>query len=325
MTDGHIVQTLVEYHVASNRRLWAHIVEHLTDAQFVEDVGYAHGSLRNQIVHVAVTDRYWLHDVQVKPVTGLNPEDYPTRESFTSVFEEIEDALLQYVRSLNGPDFEVTPQGLTLSRGEALAHVVNHGTDHRAQILSMLHGLGAPTFEQDLGQFLHDGRMLSKEQVLDLITFRRGQWKEALAGVPQQRLEELVLGQWSIKDVVAHITWHDREMLGVLRTRKLAGSPWWDLPLEERNRRIHEQLRDQPLAQVLREHDEVHEQLLVELERLEDEDLNDGARIEGMIPGADLGGVLEENTWGHYLVHTESLWESLGWGPSAAGVERAGA
>ncbi len=32
---------------------------------------------------------------------------------------------------------------------EILAHVVNHTTDHRAQMLRLLYDLGAPTFEQD--------------------------------------------------------------------------------------------------------------------------------------------------------------------------------
>ncbi|MBE2271224.1 MAG: hypothetical protein IAE80_23520, partial [Anaerolinea sp.] len=31
-----------------------------------------------------------------------------------------------------------------------MLHVVNHGTDHRAQVLAMLHSLGAPTFAQDM-------------------------------------------------------------------------------------------------------------------------------------------------------------------------------
>jgi uncharacterized damage-inducible protein DinB len=33
---------------------------------------------------------------------------------------------------------------------QVLSHLVNHGTDHRAQVLRALHELGAPTFSQDL-------------------------------------------------------------------------------------------------------------------------------------------------------------------------------
>ena len=32
---------------------------------------------------------------------------------------------------------------------EVITQLINHGTDHRAQMLRMLGDLGAPTFEQD--------------------------------------------------------------------------------------------------------------------------------------------------------------------------------
>ena len=35
-------------------------------------------------------------------------------------------------------------------RWQALLHLVNHGTDHRATVLERLHALGVPTFDQDL-------------------------------------------------------------------------------------------------------------------------------------------------------------------------------
>jgi uncharacterized damage-inducible protein DinB len=37
---------------------------------------------------------------------------------------------------------------------QVFAHVANHGTDHRAQILRLLHDLGAPTFSQDFMIYL---------------------------------------------------------------------------------------------------------------------------------------------------------------------------
>jgi uncharacterized damage-inducible protein DinB len=307
----NIIHTMVEYHVASNRRLWHHLMEHVTDEQFTQALGYSHGSIRHQIVHLAQTDRYWLHDIQAKLVTGLTPADYPTRQSFTTIWEGIEQALLAYVQSLTAADLEEVPAGLVETRWQALVHVVNHGTDHRAQILSMLHSLGAPTYGQDLADYLRGQRWLSKADVLELIRFRRGQWEQVLASIPPERLAEPAIGGWSIKDIVAHLTWHDREMVGVLKTRQLAGSEWWNLLLEERNQRIFEQHRRQPLEEALQEHDEVHQTLVREIEQLDDEDLNDPSRIKEILPGMKLWTVLEENTWIHYLVHTEAVWTWL--------------
>src|SRR5262245_45545267 len=111
MSAQNIIRTLVEYHVASNRRLWAHLVEHLTDEQFTQELGFSRGSIRHQVVHLAATDRYWLHDIQDKPVTGLEPEDYPTRASFGATWETVEQALLEYVCSLTDADLDVAPEG----------------------------------------------------------------------------------------------------------------------------------------------------------------------------------------------------------------------
>jgi hypothetical protein len=56
----------------------------------------------------------------------------------------------------------------------------------------------------------------------------------------------------------------------------------------------------------------VHRTLIQEIKQLDDEDLNDPSRIDAMLPGGKLWMVLEENTWVHYLVHTEALWALLG-------------
>jgi uncharacterized damage-inducible protein DinB len=311
MSPKDILRTMVEYHAASSRRMLQHLSEHLTDEQFIEKMPYSHGSIRHQVVHIAATDRYWLHDIQSKAVTGLDPQDYPTIASFAPVWEGIEQTLVEYTRSLSDEQLEDTPAGLLLARWEALAHVVNHGTDHRAQILSMLHSLGVPTFEQDFPNFLRSHRWVSKNKVLDLVLFWWGEWKKSLFLVPSERMNEPVVGSWSVKDIIAHITWHDREMVGVLKTRRLCGSEWWDLPLEDRNQRIFEQHHSQPLGEVVQEHEQVHRQLLEQLERLDDHDLNDPSRISEMLPGLKPWMLLEDNTWAHYMNHTETLWAWL--------------
>ena len=39
-----------------------------------------------------------------------------------------------------------------------LLQVVNHGTDHRAQLLCMLHDLGAKTAPQDYNFYVYDNQ-----------------------------------------------------------------------------------------------------------------------------------------------------------------------
>jgi uncharacterized damage-inducible protein DinB len=42
------------------------------------------------------------------------------------------------------------PPGMKEPRWQIITQVTNHGTDHRAQLLRILHDFGAPTFGQDL-------------------------------------------------------------------------------------------------------------------------------------------------------------------------------
>ena len=311
MSYLYIIRSMVGFHVASNRRLWDHLVEHLTDEQFTQPLGYSHGSIRNQVVHLAATDRYWLHDIQAKPVTGLDTQDYPTRQSFTAVWDGIGVSLLEYVKSLAESDLEEVPDGLLETRGEALVHIVNHGTDHRAEILSMLHGLGAPTFEFGFLDHQRGQRWVSKADVLKLVGFWHGKWEQALGSVPQERMEEPVAGGWSIKDIQAQLTWYEREMVSLLQARKLPSTELWELPRDERNQRIYEQHRSQPLEQVQQAHQQQHEKLIQEIARLDDEGLNVPSRMPGMPQGSKLWEVLERNTWIHYMLNTESLWAWL--------------
>jgi uncharacterized damage-inducible protein DinB len=308
MPYTNVIRTMIEYHVESNRRLWQHLLEHVSDEQFVEPVGFSLGSLRHQVVHLAATDRYWLHDIQVKPVTGLEPADYPTRESFDEAFASNQQALLDYVQALTDAELVEAPAGLVETRWEALLHVCNHGTDHRAQILSVLHGLGLPTFEQDLGDYLRRQRRLTRGEVLALLRFRRRQWQEELAAIPRERMTEPTGDGRSVKQLIAELIWYEREMATVLQARAFAASGWRQLPADERNRRIWQQYKELPLPDLLQEHEAAHQALVKAIEQLDDETLNDPGQIRDLPPGSKLWTLLEENTWLRYFLYTEALW-----------------
>ncbi len=78
MTSGEIIQTLIEYHTTTTRRVWDSI-EKITDEQFLQDDAYSRGSIRNLMIHLASTDRRWLAGLKNLPDTGhLDFKDYPT-------------------------------------------------------------------------------------------------------------------------------------------------------------------------------------------------------------------------------------------------------
>jgi uncharacterized damage-inducible protein DinB len=143
------VRTLIEYNYALHRRLWDSI-DTLSRAQFQRETNYSHGSLHNHMLHLASVDRRWLHGLKELPDVGhLKSGEYSTRESVHIVFDSVMKDVADYVAGVTEADLEKTPAGLPGLRWQILFHMVNHGTDHRAQVLRILNDFGAPTFDQD--------------------------------------------------------------------------------------------------------------------------------------------------------------------------------
>src|SRR5512138_3325239 len=101
----------------------------------------------------------------------------------------------------------------------------------------------------------------------------RSAW-DALLGGLDAALAELPNAEapLSIKDVIAHVTWYEREMVGLIEGRALAGSELWAKPTNERNALIYEQNRMRPAVEILAEAREVGERLRVNIANLVEED-----------------------------------------------------
>jgi hypothetical protein len=124
---------------------------------------------------------------------------------------------------------------------------------------------------------------MRKAALLSMIRSARAEWEAALAEVPEAWMcEPGATGAWSVKDVVAHIAWGEREAGGVARARALVGSDLWKLSDDERNAAVFEQNRERELHEVLAESRHVFGQYLEALDALSDEELNDPARFAGM-------------------------------------------
>ena len=114
-------------------------------------------------------------------------------------------------------------------------------------------------------------------------------------------------GVWSAKDIVAHVTWAEREMIGVLQRRELAGSDLWRLSQDERNAAVYAENRGRPLNDVLDDARGVFQSLRAEIARLSDEQINDPQWIARLPAGLTPWQLLAGNTWKHYEEHLSDL------------------
>jgi len=148
---------------------------------------------------------------------------------------------------------------------------------------------------------------MTKSELLANIRQARADWEAALAQLDDPQILHPGTGGWSLKDVIAHITWHEREMIGVAQAHALVGSEMWGWPLDERNHAIYLSNKDRSLVDVRQEAGQVYPQLLQVLDTLSDGELSDPACFTGMPQDWQPWKLIAENTYEHYLDHLADL------------------
>jgi len=147
---------------------------------------------------------------------------------------------------------------------------------------------------------------MSKAQLLSMIQSARADWDTLLAGIPEAWMTEPgVEGEWSIKDIVAHIAWGEQESLGVALAHALAGSELWQLPQDARNAVVFEQNRRRELQEVLADSRHIFRRFFEAVGALSEDELNDPSRFAGMPEAWRPWRILYDP--GHYDGHAASI------------------
>jgi uncharacterized damage-inducible protein DinB len=149
------------YHFAENRKLWDSYIASLSQEQFIQEVGYSKGSVRNQIVHLMSVDDTWFSGLRgVEIPETLDPVRFDDRKIIRTHWDQVEQTMRDYLSKLRDEMLFEKPfpegEDKDLILWQVLLHVVNHGTDHRAQILRLLNDLGVKTVSQDYIFYVYD-------------------------------------------------------------------------------------------------------------------------------------------------------------------------
>jgi uncharacterized damage-inducible protein DinB len=148
---------MIDYTYWAHRQVWGCISE-LNDEQFTRACDYSIGSLHEQAVHTMGAEWLWLQRVRGEQTDPfLKPEDYPTRESVRNQWDEIEGGWRAFVNNLSDEQLAQTIEYTSINGlvkrsqplWEGLAQIINHATDHRSQMLALIHQVGGKTVAQD--------------------------------------------------------------------------------------------------------------------------------------------------------------------------------
>lgn len=155
---------LWSYNLWANHKLWGYVMA-LAGEQFERPSDYSIGSVHKQVIHMMDAESVWLARVRgTAPEIFHDAADFPTRESIRARWDAVEAAWQAYLNTLPDGDVQgvieyfnqTKTQQFRTPLWEILAHVVNHATDHRAQVLALIHQLGGETGPQDLIAFTRE-------------------------------------------------------------------------------------------------------------------------------------------------------------------------
>ncbi len=151
-----------DYHFTENREIWDRYITQLSHEQFTHAVGYSHGSVRDQVVHLMSVDDVWFSELRgVEPSEPFPPANSDDRDIIRAHWDSIEQRMRDYLAELRDDMLFATPidepdEDKDLVVWQVLLHVANHGTDHRAQLLRLLSDLGVKTTSQDYIFYVYD-------------------------------------------------------------------------------------------------------------------------------------------------------------------------
>lgn len=144
-----------DYHFTQNRKIWDRYITPLSYEKFTQPAAYSHGSARDQIVHLISADDVWFSELRgVEPSEPFLPANYDDRVTIRAHWDSVEQSMRDYLAELRDDKLfdkpiEEPEDDKDLIVWQVLLHVVNHGTDHRAQLLRLLNDLGVNTEYQD--------------------------------------------------------------------------------------------------------------------------------------------------------------------------------
>lgn len=144
---------------------------------------------------------------------------------------------------------------------------------------------------------------MKKQQLLNKLDQAWASFKESYSGMSEaEMMKPGVMGEWSVRDILAHVTVWEEEALKYLPYALEGRRPprYKDLygGIDDFNAQMTEKKRSLSLAEVLRQLDETHHLLVAYIEKAPEEQFATETRFRRRI---------RLDTYSHYPIHTQAI------------------
>lgn len=125
-------------------------LEPLPADQLQKDLKSSHRSIFGTLMHLVGAERTWLTRLTgAEPAPALSPSDVPDLASLKGIWEKTGFGIAKWLGAMSDSRLAAT-FSMTIGDGsththtyaQALQHLVDHGTYHRGQIITLLRQLG---------------------------------------------------------------------------------------------------------------------------------------------------------------------------------------
>jgi uncharacterized protein (TIGR03083 family) len=147
--------------------------------------------------------------------------------------------------------------------------------------------------------------MMKKQQLLEKMDQAWAAFRESYAGLTDSQMQAAgVTGDWSVKDILAHVTWWEQEAVKYLPLILQGGKPprYSDLygGIDAFNAQMTAQRQGLTLSEALKQLEETHRRLMETIQ---------SAPEEQFIRETPFRHRLRLDTYSHYPIHTQAIRE----------------
>ena len=151
---------------------------------------------------------------------------------------------------------------------------------------------------------------MTKDELIKKIEAGWNDLQAALDGLTEEQMHQPgVMGEWTIKDVLAHITaWQTRLITALFKAEKGFAPETTESgkAVDQLNERFYREMKDRSFDQVWDDLDSSYHQILTRLENWKDKDLFDPKRFRWM-QGHPFAEYIAGDSYEHYAEHATQI------------------